>query len=255
MLTFISCAKTMSGATAKVRVPNLTVPRFQQEAVQNALDMAQYSSEELARLLRVNEKIAAENYLRYRDFCSQDTKVIPALLAYTGVVFKHICPADFSAADFDYAQQHLRITSFLYGLLRPLDGIKLYRLEGDVRLPERGGISLFNYWKSLLTDWFIETIKEKGGVLLNLASNEMQDLFDWTRVSREVRVITPDFQVWKGGKLASIVVYVKMCRGEMARMAIKNRISNPEDLKSFSWEGFRFDESRSEDDHYQFTLG
>lgn len=82
-----------------------------------------------------------------------------------------------------------------------VDGIKLYRLEGDVRLPERGGISLFNYWKPLLTDWFIETIKEKGGVLLNLASNEMQDLFDWARVS-EVRVITPDFQGverWKVG--------------------------------------------------------
>lgn len=81
---------------------------------------------------------------------------MPAVCAYTGAVFKRILPKDFSAEDFRYAQEHLRITSFLYGLLRPLDGIKPYRLEGDVRLPEKGGISMFDYWKPLLTDYFIE---------------------------------------------------------------------------------------------------
>ena len=103
-----------------------------------------------------------------------------------GAVFKRILPKDFSAEDFRYAQEHLRITSFLYGLLRPLDGIKPYRLEGDVRLPEKGGISMFDYWKPLLTDYFIEEIKNCGGVLINLASAEMKDLFDWKRVEQEV---------------------------------------------------------------------
>ncbi len=234
MLVFISCAKTMA-ARCSVVVPEVTVPKFETEAVRNALEMSQYSVSELERLLRVNTKIAAENRLRFHDFCSEENRSMPAVCAYTGAVFKRILPKDFSAEDFRYAQEHLRITSFLYGLLRPLDGIKPYRLEGDVRLPEKGGISMFDYWKPLLTDYFIEEIKNCGGVLINLASAEMKDLFDWKRVEQEVRVITPEFQVWKAGQPKTVVIYAKMCRGEMTRFIVKNRLECPEELKSFSW--------------------
>ena len=239
MMTFISCAKTMTDHS-KVEVPTTGTPQFQAEAIQHALDMSRFSAEELERLLRVNSKIAAENYLRFQDFCSEANKALPALLAYTGIVFKRICPQDFTAEDFQYVQDHLRITSFLYGLLRPLDLIKNYRLEGDVRLPEHEGISMFDYWKPILTDEFIKSIKAQGGTLVNLASNEMKDLFDWKRIEQQVRVITPEFQVWKKGKLTTVVIYTKMCRGEMARYIIKNRIEKPEELKSFNWEGFCF---------------
>ena len=180
---------------------------------------------------------------------------MPAVCAYTGTVFKRILPKDFSAEDFRYAQEHLRITSFLYGLLRPLDGIKPYRLEGDVRLPEKGGISMFDYWKPLLTDYFIEEIKNCGGVLINLASAEMKDLFDWKQVEQEVRVITPEFQVWKAGQPKTVVIYAKMCRGEMTRFIVKNRLECPEELKSFSWEGFVWDEIRSTENVWHFSLG
>lgn len=253
MLTFISCAKTMA-LRSSVVVPEMTVPEFEAEAIRNALEMSQYSLSELERFLRVNTKIAAENRLRFHDFCSEDNRPMPAIGAYTGVVYKRISPKDFTEDDFYYAQEHLRITSFLYGLLRPLDGIKPYRLEGNVCLPEKGGISLFEYWKPLLTDYFISEIKSQGGVLVNLASGEMKELFDWKRLEAEVRVITPDFQVWKEGRLKTIVIYAKMCRGEMARFIIKNRIDRPEDLKAFSWEGFAFDEAHSEGDHWRFSL-
>jgi len=253
MLTFISCAKTMATRSA-VKVPEISVPHFQAEAVRNALDMGQFSAADLEQSLRVNSKIAAENYLRYQDFFSEANRTMPAVCAYTGAVFKRILPKDFSADDFSFAQNHLRITSFLYGLLRPLDGIKPYRLEGDIRLPERGGMTMFDYWKPLLTDNFIEDIKQRGGILVNLASGEMKDLFDWKRVEKEVRVITPEFQVWKNGQLKTIVIYAKMCRGEMVRFIIKNRIERPEDLKTFTWEGFTFDENRSTDSHLLFTL-
>ena len=194
-LFFIFFVQKTMAAHCSVVVPEVTVPKFEVEAVRNALEMSQYSVSELERLLRVNTKIAAENRLRFHDFCSEENRSMPAVCAYTGAVFKRILPKDFSAEDFRYAQEHLRITSFLYGLLRPLDGIKPYRLEGDVRLPEKGGISMFDYWKPLLTDYFIEEIKNCGGVLINLASAEMKDLFDWKRVEQEVRVITPEFQV------------------------------------------------------------
>lgn len=253
MLTFISCAKTMAARTA-VKVPLTTVPHFAAEAVQNALCMGQFSAAELERLLRVNSKLAAENYLRYQDFCSDTNAAMPALCAYTGAVYKRILPKDFTEDDFLFAQEHLRITSFLYGLLRPLDGIKPYRLEGDVRLPERGGKTMFEFWRPLLTDCFIEEIQRRGGVLINLASGEMKDLFDWKRVEASVRIVTPEFQVMKGGQLKTIVIYAKMCRGEMVRHIIKNRIENPDDLKAFTWEGFAFDEERTAEGHLQFTL-
>lgn len=253
MLVFISCAKTMASRST-VAVPETTVPKFQTEAVRNALEMSQYSTSDLESLLRVNAKIAAENRLRFHDFCSEENRPMPAICAYTGAVFKRILPKDFSAEDFRYAQEHLRITSFLYGLLRPLDGIRPYRLEGDVRLPEKGGVSMFDYWKPLLTDCFIEDIKKQGGVLVNLASGEMKELFDWKRVEQEVHVVTPEFQVLKGDSLKTIVVYAKMCRGEMTRFIIKNRIERPEDLKAFAWEGFALDEGRSTNHHLQFTL-
>lgn len=254
MLTFISCAKTMA-ERCSLAVPQVTLPHFEAEAVKNALEMSQFPPEELERLLRVNAKIAAANQLRYHDFCSEDNRPMPAIGAYTGAVYKRILPKDFTAEDFLYAQEHLLITSFLYGLLRPLDGIKPYRLEGDVRLPGKGGLTMFDYWKPLLTDYFIACIKRQGGVLVNLASGEMKGLFDWKRVEEEVRVITPDFQVWKGGGLKTIVIYAKMCRGEMVRFLIKNRIDRPEDLKAFSWEGFAFDEKGSTENHWLFTLG
>lgn len=251
MLAFISCAKTMASCSA-LRVPEMTTPQFADESLRHALSLAQYSASELGDMLRVNAKIAAENRLRYQNFCSEDNRPMPAIGAYTGAVFKRVAPKDFTSDDFLFAQEHLRITSFLYGLLRPLDGIRPYRLEGDVRLPENGGITMFDYWKPLLTDVFIEDIKRQGGVLLNLASAEMKDLFDWKRVEQEVRVITPEFHVWKGEKPVTVVIYSKMCRGEMTRFFIKNRIAHPEQLKSFAWEGFVFDEERSTDHHWWF---
>lgn len=254
MLTFISCAKTMT-ARFNVRVPFTTVPPFETAAKEHALNLSQFSTQELEKLLRINSKLAATNYLRYQDFCSDETPALPALLSYTGMVFKRINPKDFSEDDFRYAQEHLLITSFLYGLLRPLDAIKNYRLEGDVKLPELGGMSFFDYWKPRLTDYFIEAIREQGGILINLASGEMKDLFDWEKVNREVQVITPEFHTWKNGKLATIVVYAKMCRGEMTRYILKNRIEQPEELKKFEWEGFRFSGTDDSGKHWNFVLG
>ena len=253
MMTFISCAKTMT-AHSKIQTPYVSIPRFEKEAGTNALYMAELSPGELGSLLHINSKLAAENSLRYRNFFSEDNRPLPALLSYTGIVFKRINPQDFTGEDFLFAQQHLFITSFLYGLLRPLDGIRNYRMEGEVRLPELDGMTLFDYWKPLLTDYFIDEIKKQGGTLVNLASGEMKDLFDWKKVCREVRVITPEFYVDKNGKRSTVVIYTKMCRGEMTRFILKRQIEKPEELKRFEWEGFAYDESLSTTDKPVFVL-
>ena len=254
MLVLLSCAKTMS-ETSKVKVPLTTVPRFQKEASGIALQMSQFSVDELERLLRINARMAVENYKRYQAFHAEDTSELPALLAYTGIVFKRLNAKDFSKEEFEYAQEHLRLTSFCYGLLRPLDVIRSYRLEGDVVLPELGNQPMFSYWQSRLTDSFLKEIKATGGVLCNLASDEMRGLFDWKRIEQEVTIVTPEFHVWKNGKLSTIVVYTKMSRGEMTRFILKNRIESPQDLKAFHWEGFEFNERLSNEKKLIFTNG
>lgn len=254
MIILLSCAKTMSDSS-KVIAPFYTKPSFKEEAAEIALQMSQFSVEELERLLRVNSKIAVENYKRYQSFHAVDGGELSAVLAYTGIVFKRLNPKDFSEEDFRYAQEHLRLTSFCYGLLRPLDLIHTYRLEGDVVLAELGEQSMFAYWQSRLTDVFIKDIKKTGGDLCNLASGEMRGLFDWKRVEKETCIVTPEFHVWKNGKLSTIVIYTKMCRGEMARFILKNRIKSAEDLKAFTWEGFEFNESLSNERRFVFTNG
>lgn len=254
MLILISPAKTMS-ATSKVKAPAETLPRFSKEATEIALSMTQFSKEELARILKLSPKLATENYMRFREFHSEDNVPLQAILAYTGVVFKNLSPKDFSKDDFLFAQDHLRFASFCYGLLRPLDLIKPYRMEFDVKLPELGDGNMYNYWRGRQTQTLIDDVNKADGTLIYLASMDIQPSFEWKKVEQSVRVITPEFKVWKNGKAETIVVYAKMARGQMSRFIIRNRISDPEELKSFSWEGFTYNENRSEKDKWVFLQG
>ncbi|MDE7123061.1 MAG: YaaA family protein [Alistipes sp.] len=251
MQLLLSCAKTMATDSA-VRTPRTATPRFAAQADLLAARLAALSVGELARELKVGERIATENRRRYFRF--HDTPARAALEAYAGIVFRRIAPETFSADDFEYAQRHLNITSFLYGLLRPLDAIRPYRLEGAARIPGLDGRSLFEFWQPQLTDLLIDRVRADDGVLVNLASGEMKRLFDWKRVCREVRVVTPDFRIGDGERLRTVVVYAKMCRGAMTRYLLHRRIDTPEALHDFVWEGFRFDPERSRPDAPLFTL-
>lgn len=251
MIIFLACAKIMTGVCTR-SLPLTTEPLFQLRANENAIQMASYSSEALMRMLRVNADIAQENWWRYQHFFDEEVKREPAAFAYDGMVFRKLAPESFSDSDLIYANDHLLIGSFLYGLLRPLDLVKKYRMEGSVTLPENKGLNMFDYWKPLLTDCFIQRIKADDGILLNLASEEMKFLFDWKKVAKEVRVVTPEFYTMKDGKPKTIVIYTKMCRGAMTRYVLQNRITSLEDLKSFQHEGFCHDES--ETDKFEFIL-
>ena len=251
MLILLSPAKTMTG-TSKIKAPQGTTPRFQQEANEIALHMTQFPIDELSRILKLSPKLAAECYRRYQDFHAEDNQPLQAILAYTGVVFKNINPKDFTEADFRFAQDHLRLISICYGLLRPLDLIKPYRMEYDVKLPELGEGNMYAYWRTRQTEPLIEEVKADDNLLVNLGSMDLQPSFDWKKVEQSVRVITPDFKVWKNGKAETIVIYAKMARGQMTRYIIKNRITDPEALKGFTWEGFRYREDISSESNWVF---
>lgn len=251
MHILLSPAKTITG-TSKIKVPSGTIPQFQQAATDIALYMAQYSVEDLKRLLKLSPKLALESYERFQHFHSTDERPLQALLAYTGVVFKHINPKDFSEEDFLFAQTHLRIVSICYGLLRPLDLIKPYRMEYDIKLPELGDGNMYNFWKGRQTQSLIKEVKADDNLLINLASMDVQPAFEWKKIEESVRIITPEFKVWKNGKAETIVIYAKMARGQMSRYIIKNKISNPEELKSFTWEGFQYKETLSSENNWVF---
>lgn len=245
MLILISCAKIMRechgfSRTLEAYSDDFSEPRFGDCAAEIAARMAQFDVDFLADNLKVNRAIAAQNLERYDRFGGGEGSLWPAIFSYHGIVFKSIAPEDFSPSDMLYAQNHLLITSFLYGLLRPLDLIEHYRLEGKFPLNFDGHKTAFSYWKAHLTDVLIEAVRQNGGVLMNLASGEMKDLFDWKRVCREVEVLSPEFYEDKDGRLKNIVVYTKIARGLMTRYILKNRVEDAATLRDFSDGGYRF---------------
>ena len=240
----------MMNDTTEVKTPLVSEPKFLKEAEHFALLMSQRSVEELMDIFHCSRQLAIDNKLRYGRFFA-DNENFPAILAYFGQAYKCLQAQTFDDNDFLFAQQHLWITSFLYGLLRPLDMIHPYRMEGKVELD---GMTMFNHWKPLLTDLLIESVKADDGILVHLATEEMQHLFDWKKVCKEVTLVQPQFLVVKNGKLKSITVYAKSCRGAMTRFIIKNRLHSPEALQGFEYEGFVFKPEYGDTSHPHFII-
>ncbi len=230
---------------------SLSTPRFQKEAQAFAKDMAQYSTETIAEILGCSHQIASQNRLRFMQFFNEKPK-LPAILAYHGQAYKHLKAETLTADGLNYSQEILWITSFLYGLLRPLDGILPYRMEGNVELPSGEGQNMFGFWKNRLTDVLIDSVKADDGILIHLATEEYQHLFDWQRVRKEIRVIQPLFYVKKGNDLIIQAVWAKTCRGAMTRFIIDNQITNPDGLSAFSYMGFEYEPMLGEPDFPHF---
>lgn len=217
------------------------VPRFQEVALALAEDLRHISAEELSELFSCSLQIAEQNRRRYEIFGSDEAEIMPAVLAYYGQAYKHLKADTFKVEDLQWANAHLWISSCLYGLLRPLDGINTYRMEGGFSLPCTGGQKVSEFWRDKLTGTLIESVLADDGVLVYLDTEEFRSLFDWKRVLKEVPVIIePSFHVRKDGKLTTPSVWAKTCRGAMTRFIIANRLTDPRRLKDFSYEGFRF---------------
>lgn len=240
MQIILASAKIMN-ASADVALPTVSEPAFKKEAELFALELGQLSAEELKEQLHCSLQLAMENKLRYQDFFNEEAKM-PAILAYYGQAYKCLKAQTLKNDDFSFSIHHLWILSFLYGMLRPSDNIHPYRLEGKMSLEATEGKNMFAYWKPILTDMLIDSVKNDDGILVHLATEEYQHLFDWKRVKKELSVIQPHFMVSKGGTLKNVTVYAKSCRGAMTRFILQNRITKPEDLLAFEYEGFVYKE-------------
>ena len=214
-------------------------PLFQSVAEMLAAEMAKLDVEELAKQLDCSHKIASENWKRYRNFMAAEK--MPAILSYNGQAYKHLRANTLGEESLQYAQKHLWITCFLYGLLRPMDGIVPYRMEHCVTLEATNDKPINQFWKDKLTDVLISSVKADDGILIHLSTAEYEHLFDWKRICREVKVIQPLFYVrQKDGRLKMQAVWAKSCRGAMVRYILSNQLTTPEELAAFSYEGFEY---------------
>ena len=205
------------------------------------------SYEQQKTLWVCNDKIARQNAERFAhmDLWSNLT---PALLAYDGVQYTYMAPAVFEDGQFDYVQDHLRILSGFYGVVKPMDGVVPYRLEMQAKAVVDGYTNLYDFWG----DELYREVMDESRILVNLASKEYSKCIEKYLTAGD-RYITCIFGELDGSKIVQKGVYAKMARGEMVRFMAAIKAEEPEQLKEFSWSGYRFDDKRSTETEYVFV--
>ncbi|AWT11123.1 peroxide stress protein YaaA [Stutzerimonas frequens] len=252
MLMVISPAKTLDYETPPI-TERFTLPQHLDHSQQLIELLRDYSPAQISELMHLSDKLAALNVARYGSWTAEFTpdNAKQALLAFKGDVYTGLNVDDFTDDDLLFAQQHLRMLSGLYGLLRPLDLMQPYRLEMGTKLVNPRGKDLYAFWGERISDWLNEALREQGDdVLLNLASNEY--FSSVRRKALNARVIDVDFKDMKNGQYKIISFYAKKARGLMARWVIKERIAKPEQLSAFDYEGYRFSADDSSANHLVF---
>lgn len=253
MLILISPAKNMNFDPAPA-APASTKPIFLKEAREIAGAAKELSPAKLRKLMSISDKLAALNHERFASFRGdgKSNAQKPAALAFNGDVYLGLNAKTMTAEDFGFAQDHLRILSGLYGLLRPLDAIEPYRLEMGSALKNPRGKNLYDYWGDRIAKEINKTLKgHKNPIVINLASNEYFSAVD--RNALDAEVITPSFKDEKDGKLRALQFFAKRARGSMARWIIDNRIEDPEALKKCNADGYKLRVAGSTTTEWLFT--
>ena len=245
MLILISPAKTLDYQS------ELATTRFTQPELldysQQLIDVArQLTAPQIKALMGISDKLADLNATRFHDWQPDFTpdNARQAILAFKGDVYTGLQAETFSEADFEFAQQHLRMLSGLYGVLRPLDLMQPYRLEMGIRLENSKGKDLYQFWGETITHTLNDAIAAQGDdIVVNLASDEYFKAVKPQKLNAQI--IKPVFLDEKNGKFKVISFYAKKARGLMSRFIIENRLTKPEQLTAFNSEGYFFDEEGS----------
>ena len=240
MLIVLSPAKTLDFETP------VSTSEYSQAALLSESELLierceQLSMQDIASLMKVSDKIAGLNVARFADWKLPLTpnNARQALFAFKGDVYTGLQAETLGSETLTYAQQHLRILSGLYGLLKPLDLMLAYRLEMGTKLDNLRGTNLYQFWGSLVTDAVNSALQEQGDpLLINLASNEYFKAVK--KKELQGQIITPIFKDQKNGQYKVISFYAKKARGLMARYILENELTDIEELKKFSVDGYYF---------------
>ncbi|MBT6729952.1 MAG: peroxide stress protein YaaA [Cryomorphaceae bacterium] len=243
MKIFISPAKSLDFEN-KVETSFNTVPLFNDKAIQVNNSIKDLSAPDLSRLMTISPKLSDLNWLRNQDFQKNNSKEKQAIFAFNGDVYDGIDANTISTSNHEKLQSTLRILSGLYGILKPFDKIKPYRLEMGTKISIDGSKNLYDFWKKNVTDSILKEIKEEE-IIINLASNEYFSVIDSSLINN--KIITPQFKDFKNGKLKIISFYAKKARGLMTRFLIDNDIQSSSDIENFNSSGYTFSQAETAD--------
>lgn len=253
MLIVVSPAKNLDFesplATQKFTQPALL--EHSEELIKHCVKM---TPADISSLMGVSDKIAGLNAARFGQWSQPFTQenARPAVLAFNGDVYTGLDAASFDDDDFDFAQQHMRILSGLYGLLKPLDLMQAYRLEMGIKLANDRGTNLYQFWGEIITNEVNDALAAQGDdVLINLASTEYFKSVKKKQLNGTI--VTPAFKDWKNGQYKMISFFAKKARGLMARYIIQNQITDVEQLKGFDLAGYTYNEELSKGNDITFT--
>ncbi|MEB3767798.1 peroxide stress protein YaaA [Acinetobacter sp. MD2] len=252
MLALISPAKTLDYQTA-LPTDQFTQPRLLTDSAELIDVTRQLSASQIASLMSVSEKIAQLNAARFQDWQPELSfaNARQAIFAFKGDVYTGLDAYALNEHQLEFAQQHLRMLSGLYGLLRPLDLMMPYRLEMGTKLANGRGENLYRFWGDKITQLINQDLADANtDLLLNLASDEYYKAVKESQI--QAQIIKPVFLDQKNGKYKVISFYAKKARGLMARFMIEHQIQRAEDLKSFQSEGYYFDANNSSEQELVF---
>jgi len=251
MMMLISPAKTLD-MQATYPLMEMTQARYLDDSQLLIHQLQTMNPDEIKQLMGVSEKLAELNYQRFQVWAQdQSSAECPALFAFQGGVYQGIGADSFNQDDILFAQQHLRILSGLYGLLRPLDNIQAYRLEMGTKLENSRGKHLYAFWGDKITQLINQdSAEQECTTVVNLASNEYFKAVKPQQLNAEV--ITPVFKDYKNGQYKIISFYAKKARGLMVAYAVENKITQVEQLKTFDSEGYYFSELESTASNWVF---
>lgn len=238
MLLLLSPAKTLDFEAPAI-TGLISEPIFAKETAEILKTLVKLSVEDLQELMKISPVLAELNFKRYQDLQKSPCEVssTQAINAFIGEAYRGLNASDFSDDDFEFAQTHLRILSGFYGVLRPLDLIQPYRLEMGIKMKIGKAANLYQYWGDKITKALNKNLI-KNDFVINLASEEYFKSVN-TKII-DANIITPQFLDNHKGKYKMLTVYAKNARGAMTRHIIKNKISNPEEIKFSSVNGYKF---------------
>ena len=245
MLIVLSPAKTLDYSIDPKS--NHTAPQFLSQSSKLIKTLKEKEPKDIASLMGLSDKLATLNFDRYHSWkaskvVSNDTK--PSMLVFKGDVYQGLDAENFNSNQLKFAQKHLRILSGLYGILRPMDVIKPYRLEMGTKLQTPKGKNLYEFWGSSIQDNVLDDLNsQKSDLLINLASKEYFSVLG--KMPDYVNVISPVFKDYKNGKHKIISFYAKRARGLMAKWIIQQKIKDFEKLSDFNLDGYYYSEKES----------
>lgn len=251
MIITLSPAKLLDFETP-VNYSHSTKPLYEKEADELYASIQNLTIDEVAKLMHINTQLAQNVHQYIHAFPLSTTPQRQAIFAYNGIAYKGLNAHTLADKDLEFAQKHLLHISGLYGVLRPLDLIKPYRMEMQIALANNRGKNLYDFWSNTISQYLAKAMQEDDNTWINLSSHEYTKAVDKKLLPKGARIITPLFKEDNGKGYKQIVVYAKKARGMMSRFIIENQLTDTEHIKAFDTEGYCFAPQLSSDKEWVF---